>query len=102
MESIEKEKCADVYFSKIEKLYENLANTLVERTKDCIDPMCKFKNQKTYHILNNCPKVFTFNLAWGDDPISNQLQLEDLLNFYMLLPNIFDPFTIFKKKKHQK
>ena len=50
------------------------------RYEDCIDGLCSIKDQKSYTVLGkHLPKVFTFNL-------------------FMLLPNVFDPFTLFKKK----
>jgi hypothetical protein len=43
------------------------------------------------------PEVFTFNLAWAGGP-ETPLSSEEILNVLMLMPNMFDPFTLFKRK----
>ena len=76
--------------------------TLDLKTKDCVNGLCLHKDQKNYHILKNKPKVFTFNLVWshGDDSdFMQRLTRISIFNFLLLIPNTFDPFTIFKKKQ---
>jgi hypothetical protein len=36
-------------------------------------------------------------MAWAGGP-DTPLQSEEILNVMMLLPNMFDPFSLFKKK----
>ncbi|CDW73764.1 inactive ubiquitin carboxyl-terminal hydrolase 54 [Stylonychia lemnae] len=66
----------------------------------------EFRDQKTYHILKNSPQVFTFNVVWSqqDFDVKDQEKKfsQDLLFFYLLLPNIFNPYEIFKKKASQR
>eukprot|EP00347_Sterkiella_histriomuscorum_P004433 403360477 len=101
---IERESDHSLYTRFMDQLFQTIKKKLDEYKEGCIDYLCGIRDQKTYHVLKNTPKVFTFNMAWQGSQEDQNLgqSCETLLNMYMLLPNTFDPFVIFKKRLSQR
>ena len=85
------------YFESVGTLFSKVKQLQELRYKDCSDVLCAKRDQKQYTVLARLPRVLTFNLALGDGDSSS----ERLLDLLMLLPNVLDPFTLFKRRASQ-
>lgn len=91
------------YFKSQERFFNLIRQSQELRFKDCVDVLCRSRDQKTYTILSGAkmPQVLTFNLAWTVSE-DRQPRVEELLNLLMLLPSTLDPFsTLFKRRSSQ-
>jgi len=86
------------FFESVGSLFSKVKLLQELRYKDCSDVLCAKRDQKQYTVLARLPHVLTFNLAWADIEDSSSERLLDLL---MLLPNVLNPFTLFKRRATQ-
>jgi hypothetical protein len=97
------EKESSQLFKVLRNLWRNTKEGEPCSSKGPVDGInaCDCSTQDHKYILRNCPKVFSFNIAWNNLG-TNTASCVDILSILSLIPNVFDPRDIFGEFKDRK